>query len=161
MASTTTTRLGLFKPTPGTNEPFRITDINDNYDLIDTFSEEYDTEYAALEARVTTSENEIATLQPMTLETVTGTARTLVAADSNKLLRCANTLVLTFTIADVFAIGQTVNILMDGAQVTFTEGAGVTLHSSLEYRNTFRQYGWTTLSKVAAGEYRLNGNLTE
>ena len=55
MASTNTDRLGLFKPTPGTSEPFRVQDINDNWDKIDNFSEEYDTEMAALAARVTTA----------------------------------------------------------------------------------------------------------
>jgi hypothetical protein len=35
MASTTTPTIELFKATPGTNEPFRTSDINDNMDLID------------------------------------------------------------------------------------------------------------------------------
>lgn len=35
MASTTTTRLALFKATPGTGEPFRTTDVNANLDILD------------------------------------------------------------------------------------------------------------------------------
>ena len=37
MASTLTTNLDLFKPTPGTNEPFRTTDVNANWEKIDAF----------------------------------------------------------------------------------------------------------------------------
>jgi hypothetical protein len=36
MASTTTTELGLFKPVPGSAEPFRTTDVNGNWDILDT-----------------------------------------------------------------------------------------------------------------------------
>lgn len=50
MASTTTDRLGLFKATPGTNEPFRVADINDNWDLVDGFADSMDTELAGIEA---------------------------------------------------------------------------------------------------------------
>ena len=35
MASTTTTELGLFKPVPGSAEPFRTTDVNNNWDILD------------------------------------------------------------------------------------------------------------------------------
>jgi len=35
MASTLTTILSLFKPTPGTKEPFRTSDVNSNWDKID------------------------------------------------------------------------------------------------------------------------------
>jgi len=35
MASTTTTELGLFKPIPGTAEPFRTSDVNGNWDILD------------------------------------------------------------------------------------------------------------------------------
>jgi hypothetical protein len=36
MSSTTTPVIGLFKPVPGTAEPFRVADLNDNMDLLDT-----------------------------------------------------------------------------------------------------------------------------
>jgi hypothetical protein len=35
MSSTTTTVIGLFKPVPGTAEPFRVADLNENMDLLD------------------------------------------------------------------------------------------------------------------------------
>lgn len=35
MSYTSTTKLGLFKPVPGTAEPFRASDFNDNMDKID------------------------------------------------------------------------------------------------------------------------------
>lgn len=35
MASTLTTVLSLFKPTPGTKEPFRTSDVNSNWDKLD------------------------------------------------------------------------------------------------------------------------------
>jgi hypothetical protein len=36
MASELTPRIGLFKPIPGTAEPFRSEDINGNWDLLDS-----------------------------------------------------------------------------------------------------------------------------
>ena len=36
MASTNTPELNLFKATPGTNEAFRTTDVNANWDKVDT-----------------------------------------------------------------------------------------------------------------------------
>lgn len=35
MSSTTTPVIGLFKPIPGTAEPFRVADLNENMDLLD------------------------------------------------------------------------------------------------------------------------------
>jgi hypothetical protein len=35
MSSTTTPVIGLFKPVPGTAEPFRVSDLNENMDLLD------------------------------------------------------------------------------------------------------------------------------
>ena len=35
MSSTTTPAIGLFKPVPGTAEPFRVADLNENMDLLD------------------------------------------------------------------------------------------------------------------------------
>jgi hypothetical protein len=35
MSSITTPVIGLFKPVPGTAEPFRVSDLNDNMDLLD------------------------------------------------------------------------------------------------------------------------------
>jgi hypothetical protein len=53
MASTTTTELGLFKPVPGTAEPFRTTDVNSNWDILDTV-------VAGYEERIVEAEGSIA-----------------------------------------------------------------------------------------------------
>jgi hypothetical protein len=53
MASTTTTELGLFKPVPGTAEPFRTTDVNNNWDILDDV-------VAGYEARIVEAEESIA-----------------------------------------------------------------------------------------------------
>jgi hypothetical protein len=49
MASTTTPLIGLYKATPGTNEPFRAADINDNWDILDTFIVNYEDRFEELE----------------------------------------------------------------------------------------------------------------
>jgi len=48
MASTTTPLIGLFKATPGTNEPFRTADINNNWDILDAFIVGYQTQFDVL-----------------------------------------------------------------------------------------------------------------
>ena len=53
MASTTTTELGLFKAVPGSSEPFRTTDVNDNWDILDGV-------VAGYEDRIVAAENSIA-----------------------------------------------------------------------------------------------------
>ena len=42
MASELTPLIGLYKAIPGTNEPFRAADINDNWDILDTFIVNYE-----------------------------------------------------------------------------------------------------------------------
>jgi hypothetical protein len=60
MSSTTTPVIGLFKPVPGTAEPFRVADLNDNMDLLDAA---YGTIETALEdaIEVTAAAGEAAT----------------------------------------------------------------------------------------------------
>ena len=52
MSSTSTTRLGLFKPTPGSAEPFRTSDVNSNMDKIDA-------EAVAVDGRLDTLETAV------------------------------------------------------------------------------------------------------
>ena len=52
MASESTPGLDLFKPIPSTNEPFRVTDINDNWDKIDLFAVTYQPRIIALETMI-------------------------------------------------------------------------------------------------------------
>ena len=50
MSSTTTSKLGLFKPVPGSSEPFRPSDFNNNMDLIDAEALSVDTRLDTVEA---------------------------------------------------------------------------------------------------------------
>jgi hypothetical protein len=52
MSSTSTTRLGLFKPTPGSAEPFRTSDVNSNMDKIDAEAVAADGRLDVLETKV-------------------------------------------------------------------------------------------------------------
>jgi hypothetical protein len=52
MASTTTTELGLFKPVPGTAEPFRTTDVNGNWDILDGVVAGYEDRIVAAEGSI-------------------------------------------------------------------------------------------------------------
>jgi hypothetical protein len=49
MASELTPLIGLYKAIPGTNEPFRAADINDNWDILDTFIVNYEDRFSELE----------------------------------------------------------------------------------------------------------------
>jgi hypothetical protein len=55
MASTTTTELGLFKPIPGSAEPFRTTDVNNNWDILDGVVAGYEDRIAEAEASLAES----------------------------------------------------------------------------------------------------------
>lgn len=50
MSYTSTTKLGLFKPVPGSSEPFRSSDFNDNMDKIDAEALSVDTRLDTVEA---------------------------------------------------------------------------------------------------------------
>lgn len=50
MSYTSTTKLGLFKPVPGSSEPFRSTDFNANMDKIDAEAVSVDTRLDTVEA---------------------------------------------------------------------------------------------------------------
>jgi hypothetical protein len=53
MASELTPLIGLYKAIPGTNEPFRAADINNNWDILDTFIVNYEDRFGELEAATT------------------------------------------------------------------------------------------------------------
>jgi hypothetical protein len=70
--------------------------------------------------------------QRLTLNAQTGTTYTLVAADASyKLVTCSNALAITVTIPpNIFTTGDVVNLQQIGVgQVTFAQGAGVTITS--------------------------------
>jgi hypothetical protein len=68
----------------------------------------------------------------LTLNAQTGTTYTLVAGDSSKLVTMSNASAITLTLPpSVFAVGEQINIAQTGVgQVTFAQGAGVTIVSA-------------------------------
>lgn len=201
MAYTSTTRLALFKPTPGTAEPFRASDFNANMDKIDAEAVAADARLDAVEAlnttqngrltalesadtaldgrldtaestitsldgRLDTAESEIDALQAAlpsaaTVSTVSTTTRALLSTDANNFIRFTSADAVTFTINDTFSAAQYVNCVQDGAgKISFVAGAGVTLQSpSGATVRTSAQYAWASVIKIAAGEYRIVGNI--
>jgi len=63
MSSSSTTRLALFKPVPGTSEPFRASDFNANMDKIDAEAVAADSRLDAVEALNTTQNNRITAIE--------------------------------------------------------------------------------------------------
>jgi hypothetical protein len=85
---------------------------------------------------------------------------TIVAGDKNTFIRLTGATGRTFTIANVLAIGESVNFIQDGTgQITFVAGAGVTLGSADNKLKTNKQYSGATVVCVASGQYRLVGDL--
>lgn len=86
-------------------------------------------------------------------------AYSLVATDSNSVLRFTNSTAVALTIDNVLPVGASVEVVQDGAgQVTFTAGSGVTLSSGAGYGTKFR-YGRALIICVASGEYRVTGDI--
>jgi hypothetical protein len=63
MSSSNTTRLALFKPVPGTSEPFRASDFNANMDKIDAEAVAADARLDSIEALNTTQNNRITAIE--------------------------------------------------------------------------------------------------
>jgi hypothetical protein len=81
-----------------------------------------------------------------------------VAGDAFALIRSTGS-AITITVTDVLNVGDRVDFLQDGAgQVTFS-ASGVTIQSKGGALLTAEQYSAVTLVKVAAGQYRLIGDL--
>jgi hypothetical protein len=71
--------------------------------------------------------------QRLTLNAQTGTTYTLVATDASyKLVTCSNAAAITVTVPpSIFTAGDVINLQQIGAgQVTFAQGAGVTITST-------------------------------
>lgn len=85
---------------------------------------------------------------------------TLVAGDKNSFIRATSASATTITIANVLAIGESVNVIQWGAgQVTFAAGAGVTIGSVESKLKINKQYSGATITCVASGLYSLVGDL--
>ena len=95
----------------------------------------------------------------------TGTTYTLVAGDSGKLVTLANASAITLTIPpSVFAAGEQINIAQTGAgQVTFAQGAGVTIVSAgatASAPKITKQYGAATVICTSSNNFLVIGGLS-
>jgi hypothetical protein len=100
----------------------------------------------------------------LTLNAQTGTTYTLVAADSGKLVTLNNGSSITLTLPpSVFAVGEQINIAQLGlGQVTFAQGAGVTIVSTGATVNApkiAKQYGAATAVCTASNTFLVIGGL--
>lgn len=95
----------------------------------------------------------------------TGTTYTLVAADSGKLVTCSNAGAITVTVPpSIFASGEQINLAQIGAgQVTFAQGAGVTIRSAGATSTApkiSKQYGAVTIICTASNEFLIIGGIS-
>jgi hypothetical protein len=87
-------------------------------------------------------------------------AYTILAADENTFIRSTSATAVTMTVANVLAIGESVQYIQFGAgQITFAAGAGVTLRSVDNKLKTNKQYSVAAVTCVASGEYLVTGDL--
>jgi hypothetical protein len=85
---------------------------------------------------------------------------TLVAGDKNTIIRATSGSATTITVANVLAVGESVNFVQWGAgQVTFAAGSGVTLGSADSKLKINKQYSGAVVTCVASGLYSLIGDL--
>ena len=100
----------------------------------------------------------------LTLNAQTGTTYTLVAADSGKLVTMTNGSNSTLTIPpSVFAVGEQINVAQTGTgQVTFAQGAGVTINSTGATPTApkiGKQYAAATVICTASNVFLIIGGL--
>ena len=101
----------------------------------------------------------------LSLNAQTGTTYTLVAGDSGKLVTMTNSSNMTLTIPpSVFAVGEQINIAQTGTgQVTFAQGAGVTINStggSPTAPKISKQYGAAPVICTATNVFLVIGGLS-
>jgi hypothetical protein len=101
----------------------------------------------------------------LTLNAQVGTTYTLVAADSGKLVTMSNGSGITLTLPpSVFAVGEQINIAQLGVgQVTFAQGAGVTIVSAgatASAPKITKQYGAATVVCTASNTFLVIGGLS-
>jgi hypothetical protein len=94
----------------------------------------------------------------------TGTTYTLVIADLGKLVTASNASPITLTVPpSVFATGNVVNVQQIGAgQVTFAQGAGVTITSSgatASAPKIRKQYSASTIICTGSNTFTILGDL--
>ena len=85
---------------------------------------------------------------------------TILAADENTFIRSTSATAVTMTIANVLAIGESIQFIQFGAgQITFAAGAGVTLRSVDDKLKSNKQYSVVAITCVASGEYLVTGDV--
>lgn len=101
-----------------------------------------------------------------TIASQTGAAYTAVAADANTTIVFSSASAQTFTIPDLFEIGERIDVVRDGAgTVSIAAGTGVTTWAGAGTAGTAKsfalttQYGAATVMKVAANSYRVIGSI--
>jgi hypothetical protein len=120
-------------------------------------------------ATATLTNKTINTIQlQTTVNTAAATATTypLTLADRNEIVYSLATAALTVTVPDVFAVGDRVDVIRDGAgTVIIAAGTGVTSWAGAGTAGTAvtfkidQQYNGATIQKVAANSYRVIGKI--
>ena len=101
---------------------------------------------------------EAAIATPTTAVQEKSTNYTIVAGDAGSYIYVTGAAVIT--IADVLAVGETVNFISTTTgEVSFAEGAGVTLYSKESLVALTGQYSGASVTKKAAGSYFIVGDL--
>lgn len=101
----------------------------------------------------------------LTLNAQTGTTYTAVATDSGKLVTLSNASAITLTLPpSVYAVGEQINFVQLGAgQVTFAQGAGVTIVSTgatASAPKISKQYAAATAICTASNTFLVIGALS-
>lgn len=102
----------------------------------------------------------------LTFNAQTGTTYTLVAADAaGKLVTCSNASAITVTVPpSVFSTGQQINVQQIGVgQVTFSQGAGVTITSTGATSSAPKitsRYGAATIICTGTNTFTIIGGLS-
>jgi hypothetical protein len=101
----------------------------------------------------------------LTFNAQTGTTYTLVSGDALGFVTCNNAGAITVTVPpSVFSAGQQINVQQIGAgQVTFAQGAGVTITSAgatVAAPKITKQYGAATIICTASNVFTIIGGLS-
>jgi hypothetical protein len=140
-----TTNFNFVMPTPTD----LVTDLPADFEV---FGQAVDTQLATLTTKIQFNNQ-------------TGTTYTLVASDLAKLVTCSNGSPITVTIPpSVFVAGNVINLQQTGAgQVTFAQGAGVTITSSgatASAPKIRKQYAASSIICTASNTFTILGDLT-
>jgi len=139
-----TTNYGFIMPTPTD----LVTDLPADFEV---FGQAVDTQLATLTTK-------------MAFNSQTGTTYTLVGTDLAKWVTCSNGSAITVTIPpSIFSAGNTINVQQTGTgQVTFSQGAGVTITStgaSASAPKLRAQYSACTIVCTASNVFTIVGDI--